>query len=155
MGLDGPRKPSDKARMKIASIIIALAVAAIAFAIGSFMRPAGSDAPPPEVLPIFALLILLESLAFGAGVAYVIRQRRRLLGAGIPPLERAIAWSVAYLLLAPWPHDYLHAVTHVNGVFNWPALAGIEFVFHLGIVPVGILIGAHVLRAREADRALA
>ena len=139
--------------MNITPILIALVTAAAAFAVGSFARPAGSAAPPAEVLPVFAGLILLESVALGAGVAYVIRRRRTLLGAGITPLERAVAWSVAYLLLAPWPHDYLHAVTHVNGVFNWPALAGIEFVFHLGVVPVGLVVAAYVSRTRALSPA--
>jgi hypothetical protein len=86
-------------------------------------------------------------------VAYVVRARSALFGTGIAALERSVAWSVAYLLLAPWPHDYLHALTHIDGVYNWPALAGIEYVFHLGIVPVGVLVGAYVLHAREVSRA--
>ena len=134
--------------MNITSIVIAFVVAAAAFAIGAFARPAGTATPPAEVFPVFAVLVLLESVAFGAGVAYVVRQRRKLFGTGIAPLDRAIAWSVAYLLLAPWPHDYLHAVTHINGVYDWPALAGIEFVFHLGVVPVGLVVAAYVTRTR-------
>lgn len=139
--------------MNARSIVIALGAAAAAFAVAVFARPAGSPVPPPDVFPLFAGLIALESVAFGAGVAYVVTARHALVGAGTGALERAVAWSVAYLLLAPWPHDYLHALTHIDGVYNWPALAGIEYVFHLGIVPVGVLVGAFVLRAREVSRA--
>jgi hypothetical protein len=131
------------------SIVIALAVAWVAFVVGAFARPAGSAVPPADVFPLFAVLTLLESVAFGAGVAYVVRRRDTLFGGGIAALDRAVAWSVAYLLLAPWPHDYLHALTHINGVFNWPALAGIEYVFHLGIVPIGVLVGAYLRRSRD------
>ncbi len=134
--------------MNAGSVIIALAVAAPAFAFRLLTRPAGSPVPPDDVLPLFAALALAESLAFGAGVAYVLSARRTLFGQGIPTLTRAVAWSVAYLLLAPWPHDYLHDHVHINGVFNWPALAGIEYVFHLGIVPVGVLVGAYLLRSK-------
>lgn len=42
----------------------------------------------------------------------------------------------------------LHRVTHINGVYDWPALAGIEYVFHLGIVPIGVLVAAYVARTR-------
>lgn len=134
--------------MNITSIVIALVTAAVAFAIGAFARPAGAATPPAEIFPVFAILILLESVAFGAGVAYVIRAWRRLLGPGTAPLNRGLLASVAYLLLAPWVHDYLHALTLVNGVFNWPALAGIEYVFHLGVVPVGLVVAAYLARTR-------
>ena len=110
------------------------------------MRPAGAATPPAEIFPVFAILILFESVAFGAGVAYVIRARRRLLGPGTAPLDRGLAASIAYLLLAPWVHDYFHGLTLIDGVFNWPALAGIEYVFHLGVVPVGLVVAAYVAR---------
>lgn len=139
--------------MNVGSIVIALAAAAAAFAVGVFARPAGSPVPQADVFPLFAGLLLLESIAFGAGVAYVVRARRALFGVGIGALERAVSWSVAYLLLAPWPHDYLHALTHINGVYNWPALAGIEYVFHFGIVPVGVLVAAYLMRTGQLRRA--
>lgn len=140
--------------MKTTSIVIALATAAAAFAIGAFARPAGSATPPADVFPLFAILILLESIAFGAGIAYVIRARGRLFGPGTAPLDRALSASVAYLLLAPWVHDYLHALTLIDGAFNWPALAGIEYVFHLGVVPVGLVVATYVTRTRAAPPGL-
>ena len=134
--------------MNIASIVIALVTSAAAFAVGAFARPAGAPTPPAEIFPLFAVLVLLESVALGAGVAYVMRRWRKLVGPGTAPLDRALMASIAYLLLAPWPHDYLHALTHIDGVFNWPALAGIEYVFHLGVVPVGLVVAAYVTRTR-------
>jgi hypothetical protein len=134
--------------MSVGSIVIAGVVAAIVFAIGVVARPSGSAVPPAEVFPLFAGLILFESVAFGAGISYLLRSRRTLFAAAVPPLERAASWCIAYLLLAPWPHDFLHALTLVNGVFNWPALAGIEYVFHLGVVPVGLVVAAYVARTR-------
>jgi hypothetical protein len=50
---------------------------------------------------------------------------------------------------AEWPHDYLHRLTYINVSLNWRALVGIEYVFHLGIAPVGVIVGAYLLRARE------
>lgn len=134
--------------MNITSGVIALVTAAAAFGIGAFARPAGAATPPAEIFPLFAVLLLLESVALGAGVAYLIRGGRKLLDPATAPLERALVGSVAYLLLAPWVHDYFHALTLINGVFNWPALAGIEYVFHLGVVPVGLLVAAYVARTR-------
>ena len=134
--------------MKLTSLLIALVTAAGAFSITLVALPEGALTPPDEVFPLFAVLVALESLAFGVGTAYVLRARSTLFGGGIAPLERAVAWCVAYLLLAPWPHDWLHRLTHINGVYNWPALAGIEYVFHLGVVPVGLVIAAYVTRTR-------
>jgi hypothetical protein len=139
--------------MSFGSIAIAGVVAAIVFAVGVLARPSGSAVPPADVFPLFGVLMLLESLAFGVGASYLLRSRRTLFAAAVPPLERATAWCIAYLLLAPWPHDFLHALTLVNGMFNWPALAGIEYVFHLGVVPVGLVVAAYVARTRALRRA--
>jgi hypothetical protein len=139
--------------VNIGSIVIALAAAVAVFAFALVTTPAGADVPPDNVFPLFAVLLMLESLAFGVGVAYVVRARRTLFGPEIGALERGVAWCVAYLLLAPWPHDYLHRITHINGVFNWPALAGIEYVFHFGIVPVGVLVAAYLIRTGQLRRA--
>lgn len=139
--------------MTARSIVMAIAVAIPAFAITLLTRPAGSDRPPDTILPLFALLFLAESIAFGAGVVYVISARRTLFGEGIPALTRAVAWCVAYLLLAPWPHDYLHGLVHINGVFDWPALAGIELAFHLGVVPIGVVVATYLARSQLRQRA--
>jgi hypothetical protein len=151
-GLDGGPLWSENVDMNARSLVIALAVAAAAFPVTLLTRPAGSARPPDDVLPLFAVLFLAESIAFGAGVAYLVSARRTLFGPGIAPLRRAVAWSVAYLLLAPWPHDYLHGLAEINGVFNWPALAAIEYAFHFGIVPIGVLVAAFLLRSRDVPR---
>lgn len=138
--------------MNASSLVIAFLATVAAFAVGALARPAGAATPPAEIFPLFAVLLLLESIAFGAGVAYVMGGWRRLLGAGTAPFDRALTASVAYLLLAPWVHDYSHALTLIDGVFNWPALAGIEYVFHLGVVPVGLVVAAYLARARALSR---
>src|SRR6266536_5637848 len=83
-----PRK-GDKSTMNRTSILIALATAAVAFSIAIFGQPGTALTPPADAFPLFALLTLLEALAFGAGVAYVLRARRVLFAGGTAPLERA------------------------------------------------------------------
>ena len=139
--------------MTTRSIVIAIAVAIPAFAITLFTRPAGSDRPPDTILPLFAVLFLAESIALGAGVAHVIAARRTLFGEETSALTRAVAWCVAYLLLAPWPHDYLHGLVHINGVFDWPALAAIELAFHLGVVPIGVVVAAYLAQSKLSQHA--
>lgn len=153
MGLTLEQGRPDNNDMTARSTVIAIAVAIPAFAITLLTRPAGSDRPPDAILPLFAVLFLAESIAFGAGVAYVIHSRRSLFGGRIPALTRAVAWCVAYLLLAPWPHDYLHSLVHINGVFDWPALVGIEYAFHFGVVPIGVIVGAHLAQSKLTHRA--
>lgn len=139
--------------MDARSIIVTIAVAVPAFAITLLARPAGAPMPPDSILPLFAVYFLAESLAFGAGVAYVIKSRRTLFGPRMPALTRAVAWCVAYLLLAPWPHDYLHSLVHISGVFDWPALVGIEYAFHFGVVPIGVVVAAYLARSKLTHRA--
>lgn len=148
MALDEGSRSCENGRVKLTSILLALVVAAVGFWITAFTRPAGSEMPPADVLPSFAVLLLLESLALGAGVAYVLRRRSTLFGGGTAALERAVSWIVAYLLLAPWIHDYLHGLVFIDGVFNWPALAVVEYLFHLGIAPIGVVLAAYLLRSR-------
>jgi hypothetical protein len=127
-------------------ITIALVTAAIVFAFSAAAPPVGGLTPPADVFPLFALLTLLESVAFGVGVAFVVSQRATLFGSATAPLRRAVYFAIAYLFLAPWPHDWLHRITYVNGAFDWLPLAGIEYVFHLGIVPIGIAVAVYAMR---------
>jgi len=136
------------------SILLAFVVAGAALALALFGLPPGAFQPPDSALPFFAPLVVLESIAFGVGVAYAARSRNVLFRRGRPALERAVAACVAYLLLAPWPHDRLHQFANFNGVYNWPFLAGIEYVFHLGIVPVGLLVAAYLRRMRTPRASL-
>ena len=143
---------AKKDRVDKTSIVIAVVVAAAVFAIGVFVVPFGALTPPADAFPVFAVLLILESAAFGVGIAYVVRERMILVGAGTPALKRGVAIAIAYLFLAPWPHDALHRLSLVNGLagMNWFFLAGIEYVFHLGIVPIGFLLIAYALRGRRA-----
>ncbi len=137
--------------MNRTSIIIVLVFAVLTFVI-ALMLPAGVLTPPADAFPLFAVLLVLESIAFGVGVAYVVRTRETLFGARTPTLQRAVAFAIAYLLLAPWPHDSLHRLSLANGFadMNWFLLAGIEYVFHFGIVPVGLLFAAYAVRRERA-----
>lgn len=137
--------------MNRTSIVIGLVFGVLTFAIG-LMLPAGALTPPADAFPLFAVLLVLESIAFGVGVAYVFRTRETLFGARTPGVERAVAFAIAYLLLAPWPHDSLHRLQLANGYadMNWYFLAGIEYAFHFGVVPVGLLLAAYAVRRERA-----
>ncbi len=100
----------------------------------------GAATPPIAVLPIFIAVSALESLLFGAGVAFVIFGRRWL---SINPSKLATAAFVciAWSLLSWWPHDNFHRVTH-----DWYSLAAIEVGFHVTLIVSIVVIAAYVLR---------
>jgi hypothetical protein len=80
----GAQRPKN-GDVNITSGVVAVVTAAAAFGIGAFARPAGAATPPAEMFPVLAVLVLLESVAFGTGVAYLLRRRRMLLGPGTAP----------------------------------------------------------------------
>jgi hypothetical protein len=149
LDLFGPAR--EKEHMNRTSVAIALVFAVVTFVIAA-TQPPGALTPPPDAFPLFAVLLALESIAFGIGVAYVVRNRETLFGAGTPGVQRAVAFAIAYLLLAPWPHESLHRMSLANGIadMNWFFLAGIEYAFHFGIVPIGLLFAAYAVRRGRA-----
>jgi len=127
--------------------LVTIVVAAAAFAIQLFLAPSDALTPPPDSFPVFAALVLLEALALGYGVTYLIGHRGRI--AAMPPLLRNATFAVVWLFISPWPHDLLHRYAERGGVMNWWMLAAIELVFHLGIVPAGLLIAAAMEQRRR------
>jgi len=126
---------------------VTILVAAAAFAIQLLLAPSDALTPPPDSFPVFAALVLLEALALGFGIAYLIDHRQRI--GAMPPLLRNATFAAAWLFVSPWPHDLLHRYAERGGVMNWWMLAAIEYVFHLGIVPAGLLIAAAIEQRRR------
>jgi hypothetical protein len=99
--------------------------------------PPTAPRPPGNLLPLFVLLILVESIAFGLGVAFLVF--------GLPPLRRmgrpaglttAAYVAIAFLLVNWWPHDSLH---RLNGS-NWSGLVLIEYGFHVPLILAGAVL---------------
>lgn len=91
---------------------IALVTVAVGLPAFLLSRVTWPDTPasivvPPELVPFFALPSLLEALAFGGGVAFllaagpIVRQARS-------GLAIAAYLGTAWLLMAAWPHGNLH-----------------------------------------------
>lgn len=106
--------------------------------IGAMIWPpeAGAHGPSAGQLPFFMVLTLISSIAFGAGVAFLIygwstvnavksQSRSHALG-----LYLATAW-----LLLNWvPHENLHIA---NGM-NMQGLLYIEYGFHVTLIVAGL-----------------
>lgn len=92
--------------------------------------------PPATLLPFFVVLGAAESLAFGAGVAFLIFGFPLIARTGVGPLA---AWGgyigIAWSLINWWAHDGFH---RVNGLM-FVGLLWIEYSFHLTLILGGLL----------------
>jgi hypothetical protein len=94
--------------------------------------------PPANLLPFFLLLAVVEALALGASVAFVLwgwPTMRRLAG-GRTGLATGMYLSATWLLGNWWMHDNLHQVTG----FDFTGLLVIEYVFHVTLIAAGCVL---------------
>lgn len=132
------------------ALIITLAIAVLAFLsnsvgpLGGFWRPA-ADAPDPAGIQraFFAVLLLVEAIALGLGVSFLLYgfPLVKAVGTASPVLTRAAHLAFAWLLLNWWAHDslHLHNGMDVNG------LLAIEFGFHFTIIVAGLVLISFLL----------
>ena len=102
--------------------------------------------PPGDLLPLFILLAVLESILFGLGgrICFLV------FGYGLVARGRQPLWityaayvATAWLLVSWWPHENLHRVT-VNG--DWRGLLGIEYGFHLTLMAAAVALALFFFR---------
>lgn len=94
--------------------------------------------PPAELLPFFVALAVIEALALGAAVAFVIwgwPTMRRLSG-DRKGLATGMYLGATWLLGNWWVHDNLHQVTG----FNFTGLLVIEYLFHVTLIAAGAVL---------------
>lgn len=121
--------------------------------IGQQIWPSTVELVPPPAgarLGLFMLLGVIESLAFGAGLAFLLMGRRplrRLFGPDRERLATAAHLSVFWLLWSWWLHDGLHMVAGLNA---GPLLA-IEYAFHVTLIGAGGIL-AYALATTGARR---
>jgi hypothetical protein len=107
--------------------------------------------PTGAQVPLFILLNVSESIAFGLGISFLI------FGYGLVqtataasrPLRLAAYCSIGWLLANWWPHDSLHVA---NGM-NVPGLLRIEYGFHITLMIAGAVL-ARFFYVVLADRGL-
>ena len=126
-------------------LVVTLVLAVIAFLaspngpLGGFWRPSADFPQPTDAqLPLFILLNVVEVLAFGFGISFLIF--------GYPLMQTILPASkgltlaahlcIAWLLFSWWPHDSLHVA---NGM-NLNGLLVIEYVFHVTLMVTGAIL---------------
>jgi hypothetical protein len=131
-------------RLKWIIVIVVFAVATfltgVTGPLGSVLgwRPApGIPEPIGVQLPLLILLALLESLALGFGVAFLLFGYPSMRAAGPAPaaLTRAAHLSIVWVLINWWSHDSFHIA---NGL-ELGGLLAIEYVFHVTLMIAGTI----------------
>jgi hypothetical protein len=143
----GSARATAAPRWQIVATILVAGLPALALGRVIWPDPVGASQPPTALLPVFMGISALESLLFGAGVAFVLFGRRWL-PAGGTRLATATYVAIAWSLLSWWPHDNLHRVTH-----DWTGLAAIEVGFHVTLIVSILVIGAYFIRSLQPSRA--
>jgi len=128
--------------------LITVSVGLLAFVLGQVIWPNTADSIviPADLVPYFALPSLLEALAFGGGVAFLLEARRAVWQAR-SRLVTAAYLSAAWLLMAAWPHGNLHRSLG----FDLASIAKIEWAIHLTVLLAAIVVALFVARTFRAQ----
>ena len=141
-----PRR-CDRVRMsKSVAFGITLVAGIAAFLLSSALwpNPPGADQPPPGLVPFYVIEAAVESVAFGLGLAFLLRGAQLLLTADARPHANDVAsyLAIGWLLANWWPHTNLHRVTG----FDWYGLIWIEYGFHVTLIVAGAVLASAYLR---------
>lgn len=122
------------------AIIITLIFAAIAFMLNRVLWTPSTDMgmPTPEQLPFFIFLSILEALAFGLGIAFIVIGWPLLKNASGTFGKRAKGMfiCITWYMISWWPHDNFHMQ---NGN-NLQGLLHIEYAFHFTLILAGLYL---------------
>ena len=116
-------------------------------------------APHPDVaeatgaqVPLFVILGLVDALAFGLGVSFLIfgYPLVKAIGPASEAMARAAHLSIAWLLINWWPHDSLH----IHNGLELNGLLAIEYGFHITLIIAGLILAYFFLTLLSQERAV-
>jgi hypothetical protein len=126
----------------IVVLTVGLAVPAFILSRIIWPDPPGAAVPPAGLLPLLIVPAVFESLAFGAGVAFLVVAGRALMRTGRPDRLVIAAYASAGWALVSWtPHSNMH---RVNTTFE--GLVLIDWVFHLTLIVGAAIVGLYLYR---------
>lgn len=130
-------------------VLVTLAVGLPAFLLGRVVWPdtPSSVVVPAELVPYLALPSLLEALAFGGGVAFLLALGPVVRRAG-SGLALAAYLGTAWLLMAAWPHGNLHRSLG----FDLASIARIEWTIHLTALLAAVVVALFIARTLRGLR---
>ncbi|MDX6759676.1 AMP-binding protein [Streptomyces sp. F8] len=132
----------------VAAGCLTIVLAFITLALTNVVWPGSTDlsAVPYPWAALFFLLYVAESLAFGAGLAFLftgyrlIERRER---GRRPGRIRAVHLAASYLLLAWWPQDNAYRLAAKQ---DWPLQALLVYTFNIPLMIAGLVVAVHLAR---------
>jgi len=126
-------------------IVLTLVLAVITFMTGRQIWPPDpmSPTPTPAQLPLFMILGVFESVAFGLGVSFLLfgwPRLKKLYGNDL--LTKLAFLSIAWYLINWWPHDNLH----IHNGMNLDGLLKIEYGFHVTMIIAGVILAKFFIK---------
>ena len=126
-------------------IVLTLVLAVITFMTGRQIWPPDPMSPSPTAaqLPLFMILGVFESVAFGLGVSFLLfgwPRLKKLYGNDL--LTKLAFLSIAWYLINWWPHDNLH----IHNGMNLDGLLKIEYGFHVTMIIAGVILAKFFIK---------
>ncbi|MFI0423607.1 hypothetical protein [Spongiactinospora sp. 9N601] len=129
------------------AIAITTPIAAVAaFLLTNVFWPYSTDltAVPQPWASLFFGLYLVECVAFGIGVGFLLFGRNMLLRARRGPVLTTLTHlAVTWLLASWWPQDNFYRLTAKN---DWPAQAALVYVFNITLMLAAIVVVVYVAK---------
>ncbi|MDD5050481.1 MAG: hypothetical protein PHV93_01935 [Candidatus Pacebacteria bacterium] len=138
-------------KTKTKVVIVTLVCAIATFLLTRVIWPDMMGAPVPTSfqLPFFIVIAIVEDIAFGLGVSFLIFGYKSVKNV-MPEAKNftlATYISIAWLLMNWWPHDNLH---RVNGM-NLSGLIKIDIGFHITLIVAAIIVAVYFLRSLKRN----
>ena len=135
-------------RWSFAMLVLVIAAISVPSSLALFHpNLPGGAAVPASALPFFLGLKLLEGLALGVGIGFLVFGNRTLGRSAAHPSLALLAYlSISWCLVNWWLHDNLHAI---NGDNFW-GLIGIEYAFHVTMMVGGGVLAVFFYRVAQA-----
>jgi hypothetical protein len=132
----------------VVALTVGLAIPAFVLSRVIWPDPPGAPVPPRGLLPFLIVPAVFESLAFGAGIAFLVAAGRGLLGnTHGRGLAVAAYASAGWALVSWWPHSNMH---RVNTSFQ--GLVVIDWTFHLTLIAGAAVIGVFLYRTLSREQ---
>lgn len=134
-----------------ASVVIgcgALVLGLVARVLTWVIWPGSTDVTgiPQPWASLFQVLYMVECVAFGLGVLFLVSGRHRMLGLGHGPrLTTAAHLAIVYLLASWWPQDNFYRLAAKQ---DWPQQAALVYVFNVPLMIAAAVVAYFVTRNR-------
>lgn len=124
-----------------AGVVLGSALAATALSRVIWPDIPGMQAPTTAQLPLFIIMGIIEAVAFGLGLAFLIFGFSRAMRAPGGWAPKAAFFSAVWSLVSWWPHDNLHRVMPEH---DYWFLLKLEYGFHLTLIIAGGFIAYYL-----------